>query len=251
MGRDVAWMRYARQTPVGAGCRHTSWRSASRRFWRRSVWGWWATCPGPLRPACSRCPATGARRNLRSALRKLEASAHRIVYGRELAATSIEAYLGALSQMNIARFRQKGQRSAWLSTGFRECLTQAARYMAEEGRLRIDTLRIDGGLAAIVIGFVLNGCYHGFQSAFDSHLAEHSPNHCLWAKCMESCIAEGLVGFDFGAGEHEYKTGYFSGRRPTGYMLISKTQPRSLWDLGTELSCRGLRGVARGLLHGR
>lgn len=207
--------------------------------------------PASFEACVEQMPSDRRRRNLRSALRRLQTSGHEVVYARQTTADGIEEYFDALGRMNVARLDSKGQVSAWRSAEFRDCLMQAALRMSEVGRLRLDSLTVDGRLAAAAVGFVLNGCYHGFQSAFSSEFAEHSPNHCLWAKCIEQCISEGLSGFDFGPGEHDYKTGYFSGRRPSGYLTIARAEPQRLWSLGAGLCLRGLRAAVRTARHRR
>jgi CelD/BcsL family acetyltransferase involved in cellulose biosynthesis len=205
--------------------------------------------PDTFEACIKQMPSDRRRRNLRSTLRALEKAPVRVEYRRETSGEGLSDYLTTLAAMSVQRQQSKGKHSTWLAQGFSECVEQAAARMAEKGRLRTDALLLDGAVAAVVLGFVLGDGYYGFQAGFDARFAEHSPNHCLWARCIESCINEGLTRFDFGAGEHDYKAGYFAQRQAHGRIVAMKARPRSLWWLGTNLALQAARQATKSRLR--
>jgi CelD/BcsL family acetyltransferase involved in cellulose biosynthesis len=205
--------------------------------------------PDSFEACINQMPSDRRRRNLRAALRALEKAPVQVEYRRETSGEHLGDSLAALAAMSVQRQQSKGKHSAWLAQGFSECVGQAAALMAEKGRLRLDALLIDGAVRAVVLGFVLGDGYYGFQSGFDARFAEYSPNHCLWARCIESCIKEGLTRFDFGAGEHEYKAGYFAQRQAHGRLVAMKPRPRPLWWLGSSLARQAARQAAKSRLR--
>ena len=187
-----------------------------------------------------------SRRNyLRSLPRRLAREYQRVEYARCDATGETSVHLRELALLSIERFSRKRSRSVWEDSAASTCISDAAAYMAEEGWLRLHALRVDGRTAAMVLGFAVSDTYQCFQPTFDVSLEAMRPLHCLLGECIAGCISEGIVRFDFLAGEHAYKTEYFEGRKPVGRLTICRAEPSRLVSLGLQLYLQGCRRIAR------
>ena len=69
----------------------------------------------------------------------------------------------------------------------------------------IDLLSVDGRPVAAAFGFVGEGAYYLYNSAYEPDAAEAAPGVVLLAMLIERSIADGLSRFDFLKGEEPYK----------------------------------------------
>jgi len=134
--------------------------------------------------------------------------------------TQIAEALQALADFSIARQRAKGRRSAWRTRPFADFMQRACLRLHDRGEVQADVLRHDGRVLAALLGFVHGGTYFCYQMGFDASAAPLSPLHHLLGHRLRTCVESGCTGFDFLAGEHEYKTQYFVERRPIGQVSI-------------------------------
>ena len=147
----------------------------------------------------------------------------------EYSTAGTEAEIGealrAIADFSIARQQGKGRRSAWRDPTFVDFMQRACLRLHERREVQADALRHDGKILAALLGFAHEGTYFCYQMGFGAGAASVSPLHHLLGRTLRACVERGFVGFDFLAGEHEYKTQYFAGRRPVGHLAI--------WDPGS------------------
>jgi len=160
----------------------------------------------------------------------------------------IEELLTALSRYSRNRLGGGKQRSAWEDDRFGACVRRACSMLAMSGRLRLECLRLNESVVAVLMGFAHRGTYFLYQLSFDPKFAAFRPGHCLIAHRIRESIEEGLAGFDFLAGEHEYKTTYSDGRKQITDVTIFRPDPHSLRVVGVRLAGRACRRYVKSVL---
>ena len=85
--------------------------------------------------------------------------------------------------------------------------------MCERGIFRLSFIRVNGELAAGTIGFVFEGTYSLYNSAFDRGWQRLAPGMVLVAEDMREAIDDGCAVFDFLKGDYAYKYRFGAGRR--------------------------------------
>jgi CelD/BcsL family acetyltransferase involved in cellulose biosynthesis len=82
---------------------------------------------------------------------------------------------------------------------------RVARAFLPMGWLRLDITEIGGRAVASTFGFVLDGTFYLYNSAYDPDLARLSPGLVHVSELVRKCIQEGLNVFDFLRGPERYK----------------------------------------------
>jgi len=160
----------------------------------------------------------------------------------------LQRVLDAMERFSCARLAGADQDSAWADPQFVECMHGACALMLEKGRVRAETLELQEQPIAALVGFVHQHTYFCYQMAFDPNYADYMPGHCLLESCIRWCIDEGLTGFDFLAGEHQYKRSYFAGRRRLADVAVIPPTPRSLWRTGMRYVADACKSRAKRML---
>ena len=176
--------------------------------------------PGSFEEFIASVPDKQRRNYLRDMDRHFRAQNLSVEHATASTAAEIEETLRAIANFSIARQQAKGRQSAWRDPAFADFMRRACVRLHERREIEADVLRHDGKALAALLGFVHRGTYYCYQMGFDAESAPLSPLHYLLGQRLRMCVASGCIGFDFLAGEHEYKTQYFTGRRPVGQITF-------------------------------
>jgi len=134
------------------------------------------------------------RHEVRRKQRRLADLAGEAVYQRR---TDPEAFSAFLSMHRAA----DGDKSTFMTVRtegfFSGLLTDVGAF--------IDLLSVDGRPVAAAFGFVGEGAYYLYNSAYEPDAAEAAPGVVLLATLIERSIADGLSRFDFLKGDEPYK----------------------------------------------
>ena len=84
-------------------------------------------------------------------------------------------------------------------------LSEVCERFANRGWLDVSTLRIDGALAAYVLGFVFRNTYFYWYVCSSPDFASFSPGKLLLDQLIEKCFEQRFARFDFMIGMEPYK----------------------------------------------
>lgn len=101
---------------------------------------------------------------------------------------AIEHHDGAFANQQIANFH-----------------LAVAERLFHRGRLRLQTLHIDGELAAVLYNFIHHNHVFDFASGLNAKFAEISAGQILTAESLRNAIETGVEEYDFLRGEEDYK----------------------------------------------
>ncbi len=104
-----------------------------------------------------------------------------------------------------------------------------ARRMAEQERLWLVTLDVDGAPAAAWYGFTLGDTVYFYQSGRDPRWDGESVGAVLMGSMIRRAIERGFKWFDFLRGEDTYKTQWTSAQRKTGEVVVFRSGWRGHW----------------------
>jgi CelD/BcsL family acetyltransferase involved in cellulose biosynthesis len=69
--------------------------------------------------------------------------------------------------------------------------------LADQGVIRLVTLRVDGGAIAFALAFALSGRLYGYRLAFDPSFGRYSPGLLVLQQLLASACEEGLRRLEF------------------------------------------------------
>jgi CelD/BcsL family acetyltransferase involved in cellulose biosynthesis len=92
--------------------------------------------------------------------------------------------------------------------------------LASRGEVSIVTLRLEGRLAAFVLGFVFGGVYAYYKTSFDPALEALRPGRIVTTRAIEEAWARGARCFDFLGAADEYKLRYTDHVRPHATVFL-------------------------------
>jgi CelD/BcsL family acetyltransferase involved in cellulose biosynthesis len=87
---------------------------------------------------------------------------------------------------------------------------------------RMTFLEVRGELAAGTIGFVFDGTYSLYNSAFDRTWGNLAPGMVLVGEVIRSAIDEGCSAFDLLKGDYAYKYRFGAKPRPVMRLLVTR-----------------------------
>lgn len=141
----------------------------------------------------------------------------------------IDAALDALVQLNVTRWQSQGEIGSLGNPVFEKFLRQAAHHSLVEGRLRLWTLRINGSIEAVLVGFLDNGILHFFQKGHNPGFSKDDIGTAMVALCVRDCCDDqGIRAFDFMGGGAPYKTMWARSSRETTLGEVSRRNGRTL-----------------------
>jgi len=206
------------------------------------------TLPGSFEEFVESVPSPRRRSYLRNQDEALRGRFSSIEYTSARTEAEMLELIAALSGFSRERLTGDGTASAWEEESFCRCMLRICAAFLECGGLRLEGLRLDGAVAAVLMGFVHGGTYFLYQISFDPGFAEFRPGHCLIGHRIRESIREGLTSFDFLAGEHGYKTTYSDGRKRLADVTVFWPTPRSLWRTGLGYIAEACRTKAKSVL---
>lgn len=99
----------------------------------------------------------------------------------------------------------EGAKARFMRPEIEAFFERIARAFSETGWLRLELLEVGGEALAATFGFVLNGTYYLYNSAFEPEARALSPGLVLVSELVKASIEEGLGAFDLLRGPERYK----------------------------------------------
>jgi CelD/BcsL family acetyltransferase involved in cellulose biosynthesis len=138
-------------------------------------------------------------------------------------ADTFRSVFSMLVSLHTARWTGRGEAGALADPRVITFHHAAGPRMIEHGLLRLQALRLDDGIAAVIYALFSAGRILFYLSGFDPSHAFESPGTILLAHMIEHAAREGRREADFLRGSERYKYAWGCIRRPnTG---LSLTRP--------------------------
>lgn len=122
--------------------------------------------------------------------------------------------LDRLIRFSEQRWTSRGGTSAFPTPSMIAFHQAVTRRALSEGWLRCYTLALDGDIAAVMYGFVVDDRFYFYQHGFDEARARYSLGLVLMALTIRASIDEGLREFDMLYGHEAYKQLWARQQRP-------------------------------------
>ena len=122
--------------------------------------------------------------------------------------------LDALIRYSVSRWENCGGTSAFPNPELIAFHHHLSRRAMDEGWLRLYTLRLNGEIAAVMYGFVVDRRFFFYQHGYDATHAPSSAGLVLMALTIRAAIDEGVREFDMLYGHESYKSLWAREQRP-------------------------------------
>jgi CelD/BcsL family acetyltransferase involved in cellulose biosynthesis len=122
--------------------------------------------------------------------------------------------LDALVGYSEQRWQNRGGSSAFPSPEMIAFHHHVTRRAMDEGWLRLYTLRLDGAVAAVMYGFVIDNRFYFYQHGYDDAYSHYSAGLVVMALSIRAAIEEGVDEFDMLYGHESYKSLWAREQRP-------------------------------------
>ena len=122
---------------------------------------------------------------------------------------------------------------------------QFAGEMAQQKRLWLTTLDVDGQPAAAWYGFTSGDTVYFYQGGRDPRWKRESVGLVLMGMMIRRAIQQGYRTFDFLRGDDRYKQHWTPARRETGETVIFRSGWRRLWLRALDAASAFRQGVSR------
>lgn len=120
--------------------------------------------------------------------------------------SELQVALDALMTLHIAQWTSRGEIGSLSNPPFQEFLREAATYGVADDRARVWTLRIEGRIEAVLLGFLDGGVLHFFQKGHNPSFASEDLGTALVSLCIRDCCEDPAIrAFDFMGGGASYK----------------------------------------------
>jgi CelD/BcsL family acetyltransferase involved in cellulose biosynthesis len=116
----------------------------------------------------------------------------------------------------------EGPKGVFMVPGMEIFFRRLGEAFCERGIFRLSFVRVNGELAAGTIGFLFEGTYSLYNSAFDRAWQQLSPGMVLVAEDIRQAIDEGCSVFDFLKGDYAYKYRFGAKKRIVKRLVISR-----------------------------
>ena len=141
------------------------------------------------------------RHEIRRKAKKLEADA-----GPFKIVTADEATVGPLLDRFVALHRMsEGPKGVFMVPGMEIFFRRLAEAFLPDGVFRLTFIEVGGELAAGTVGFVCDGTYSLYNSAFDRTWGTLAPGMVLVGEDIRIAIEDGCTAFDLLKGDYAYK----------------------------------------------
>ena len=122
--------------------------------------------------------------------------------------------LDELIQYSERRWKNDGGTAAFPSPELVAFHHHVTRRAMDEGWLRLYTLRLNGVIAGVMYGFVVDKKFFFYQHGYDDTYARHSLGLVVMAMSIRAAIEEGVREFDMLYGHESYKSLWAREHRP-------------------------------------
>jgi CelD/BcsL family acetyltransferase involved in cellulose biosynthesis len=158
------------------------------------------------------------RHEIRRKAKKLEAEAgpFRIETATE------ETLLPLLDRFVELHRKSEGPKGVFMVPGMEIFFRRLGEALCERGVFRLSFIRVDGELAAGTIGFLFDGTYSLYNSAFDREWQQLAPGMVLVAEDIRRAIEEHCSVFDFLKGDYAYKYRFGARKRNVRRLVVSR-----------------------------
>jgi len=122
--------------------------------------------------------------------------------------------LDELIQYSERRWKNEGGTTSFPSPELIAFHHHVTRRAMDEGWLRLYTLRLNGVIAGVMYGFVVDKKFFFYQHGYDDAYARHSLGLVVMAMTIRAAIEEGVREFDMLYGHETYKSLWAREHRP-------------------------------------
>jgi CelD/BcsL family acetyltransferase involved in cellulose biosynthesis len=145
------------------------------------------------------------RRNVEYYARRLFKK-YRCEFQRVDSQDELQTALAAMVDLHIGQWLSKGEIGSLSSPVFQRFLQDAARSSFADSRLRVWTLRIEGRIEGVLLGFLDDGILHYFQKGHNPAFSKDDLGTALVSLCIRDCCDDPHIrAFDFMGGGAAYK----------------------------------------------
>jgi CelD/BcsL family acetyltransferase involved in cellulose biosynthesis len=116
----------------------------------------------------------------------------------------------------------EGPKGVFMVPGMEIFFRRLGQALCERGIFRLSFIRVNGELAAGTIGFVFEGTYSLYNSAFDRGWQRLGPGMVLVAEDVREAIEHGCAVFDFLKGDYAYKYRFGAKKRSVNRLVVSR-----------------------------
>jgi len=155
-----------------------------------------------------------------------------------------------LLRLHRLRFQQLREKSAFLDAGPLEFQWQALSALAEQGRVRLFLLQVDGESVAALYGFSSGRSFQFYQSGMHPGWAKYSVGLLTIGNTIREAIAGGHTIFDFLRGSEEYKAKWARPARRNLTLRVFGRRPASTAIRLGFRAAKTMRRVAKALKNG-
>ena len=140
------------------------------------------------------------------------------------------AILPFFTQMHIAEWGFRGQKSMFLSREHVEFYSQLIQHLCPDRSIRFDVLKLGEQIIAAHFGFTWAGRVYYYKTCFSPEYASRSPGKLLFGFIANDALANGAEELDLLKGAEEYKAKYASGVRRTASLQIYRTRRTAMLE---------------------
>jgi|GEM_PF-455564 len=159
-----------------------------------------------------------------------------------------EALQGGLAEtagVHAARWAREHTRTLYSKPRGRRFFQAALAGLAQEGLVRLYSLRAGTRVAAFCLSFLSQGVHYYYIPGFDPSFSKDSPGHLLLRRIIQEAHQEGMAVFDFMKGEEEYKYRWAGDETWTRRLLAARPEPFARLGMETRRGFFRLRDRAR------
>jgi CelD/BcsL family acetyltransferase involved in cellulose biosynthesis len=160
----------------------------------------------------------------------------------------LAAPLAEFFRLHRLRWAEDGGSQGIKGSGVEAFHRDATGYLAEDGRLRLFSLKVAGTTIASVYGIVHAGKFIYFQSGYDPAWANKSVGLVLVGETFRCAHEERLSEYDFLRGTESYKSDWTHHTRKTVALRIFDPQGAGAWFERAENVARMVRNGIKSLL---
>jgi hypothetical protein len=158
----------------------------------------------------------------------------------------VESSMTALVKLHQKWWTSKGYPGSFSLPSFEVFIREVVHTALRDGQLKLWTLKADGEIVSVLLGFEDNGIMHYFQKGMDPAYLKDSLGTVMLNLCMKDCFDEKRINiFDFMSGDDEYKLKYTTHITPTMELCFTRPGIRSV----IYKTCRKIDQTGRSLVR--
>lgn len=164
---------------------------------------------------------------------------------------SLARAMSDFQKLHAARWASDGGSQGIKGPSVEAFHRDATQWLAEQGKVRLYTMRLGDTAVASVYGLLHNGEFIYFQSGYDPEWRNKSVGLVLVGETFQDALAQGMRGYDFLRGTETYKSDWTTQTRHTVSLRIHARGGAGGWFTRHEELAGSLRGVAKTLMPER